>query len=195
MVVVEPKENSMYWHYPNIEWTEIQAKAMGIPLIKVCEEGYEGIGKLEETLKELRGRDKIVGILSGVIYSDFQIKVLIKMCRRTGLKLITPLWMKCPLMILKKIVKCGIRAIIVSVAAQGLDEEWLGMEITYDTISKLIVKNKKYGVSLCGEGGEYETFVYDAPFFKKRIKINEYEKVWMKDSGILRIKNVELVGK
>jgi len=195
LITIEPKKDSIYWHYPNIEWTKLQAEAMGMSLTKIYEEGYDGMGSLEEALKELKKEDEIVGIVSGVIYSDFQRKVLIKICKKVGLKLITPLWMKNPLMILDKIVKCGIHAIIVSVAAQGLDEEWLGMEINYDTISKLIEKNKKYGISLCGEGGEYETFVYDAPFFKKRVKINRYEKIWMKDSGILKIKDAELVGK
>ena len=31
------------------------------------------------------------------------------------------------------------------------------------------VKNKKYGLNICGEGGEYETFTLDCPLFKKRI--------------------------
>jgi diphthine-ammonia ligase len=29
--------------------------------------------------------------------------------------------------------------------------------------------NEKYGVNVCGEGGEYETFTLDCPLFKKRI--------------------------
>ena len=31
------------------------------------------------------------------------------------------------------------------------------------------VKNKKFGLNICGEGGEYETFTLDCPLFKKRI--------------------------
>lgn len=29
--------------------------------------------------------------------------------------------------------------------------------------------SKKYGVHVCGEGGEYETFTLDCPLFKKKI--------------------------
>ena len=31
------------------------------------------------------------------------------------------------------------------------------------------MQNKKYGIHVCGEGGEYETFTLDCPLFKKRI--------------------------
>lgn len=29
--------------------------------------------------------------------------------------------------------------------------------------------SEKYGVHVCGEGGEYETFTLDCPLFKKKI--------------------------
>lgn len=29
--------------------------------------------------------------------------------------------------------------------------------------------HEKYGLNVCGEGGEYETFTLDCPLFKQRI--------------------------
>lgn len=37
----------------------------------------------------------------------------------------------------------------------------------------LLDLSSRYGVHICGEGGEYETFVVNCPFFKKRIVIDE----------------------
>jgi len=34
--------------------------------------------------------------------------------------------------------------------------------------------NKKIGFNIAGEGGEYETFVIDAPLFKKKIEIKDF---------------------
>jgi len=31
------------------------------------------------------------------------------------------------------------------------------------------VQNEKFGLNICGEGGEYETFTVDCPLFKKKI--------------------------
>jgi len=33
----------------------------------------------------------------------------------------------------------------------------------------ICIKNEKFGLNVCGEGGEYETFTLDCPLFKKRI--------------------------
>jgi diphthamide synthase (EF-2-diphthine--ammonia ligase) len=55
--------------------------------------------------------------------------------------------------------------------------------------------NRKYGVSVVGEGGEYETLVTDAPFFKKRIKIVEAEEFWKNQNGYYGITKAELQDK
>lgn len=190
LLTIKANEDSMYWHYQNIEWTKMQAEAMGIPLVEVSNESA-----LKKVLKEIKETHEISGLLSGVIYSDFQRDFLIEMCKEIELKLITPLWMKNPIKILEKMIMCGIRAIIVFVAAEGLNKDWLGIEINMVVLNKLIEKNMRYGINVCGEGGEYETFVFDAPFFNKRIKIKDVEKIWMKDRGILKIKSAELVEK
>ena len=35
----------------------------------------------------------------------------------------------------------------------------------------------KFGVNVCGEGGEYETFTLDSPLFKKVKKLNHFAKL------------------
>uniref|UniRef100_A0A8C6Q1F7 Diphthine--ammonia ligase n=1 Tax=Nothobranchius furzeri TaxID=105023 RepID=A0A8C6Q1F7_NOTFU len=41
----------------------------------------------------------------------------------------------------------------------------------------LVKLSTKYGVHICGEGGEYETFTLDCPLFKKKIVIDAAETV------------------
>jgi diphthamide synthase (EF-2-diphthine--ammonia ligase) len=55
-----------------------------------------------------------------------------------------------------------------------LSEKLLGHRIDRDFIKELI---KNPNVDLCGEAGEYHTFVTDGPLFKKRIKLIEVEKI------------------
>lgn len=33
----------------------------------------------------------------------------------------------------------------------------------------LSLQNQQYGINVCGEGGEYETFTLDCPLFRKEI--------------------------
>jgi diphthine-ammonia ligase len=37
--------------------------------------------------------------------------------------------------------------------------------------------HNKYGAHMCGEGGEYESFVLDCPLYKRRIYIEQAEVV------------------
>lgn len=54
-------------------------------------------------------------------------------------------------------------------ASLGLTpERHLGKSIK-ELQGHLVKMQEKYGVNVCGEGGEYETFTLDCPLFKKRI--------------------------
>jgi uncharacterized protein (TIGR00290 family) len=84
---------------------------------------------------------------------------------------------------------------MVKVAAAGLDETWLGRRFDGQMIRDLKALNKKYRIHIMGEGGEYETLVLDAPFYKKRINLLSTEKIWMGDHGIMKVIKAELVDK
>ena len=59
---------------------------------------------------------------------------------------------------------------IFQVATLGLDESHLGCSLT-KVRNHLHAMEKKYGINICGEGGEYETFTLDCPLFYKSIKM------------------------
>ena len=92
-------------------------------------------------------------------------------------------------------VSAGIDAIIVGVFAEGLDEKWLGRHLDMDTKKELLALNERYGVSIMGEGGEYESMTLDSPMFKKRLVIESYEKKMSKDSGTLDVTGILLENK
>jgi diphthine-ammonia ligase len=63
----------------------------------------------------------------------------------------------------------GMNAIIIKVAVIGLEpNKHLGKSIK-EMFPVLVALKDKYGINVCGEGGEYETITLDCPLFKKRI--------------------------
>ena len=184
------REDSWMFHYPNIRIAELFAEAVNIPLIKA---ETSGIKEEEvEDLKHLIKKLDIGGVVSGGIASNYQKTKVDDICRQLKLQCITPLWHKDPLEILSEILNLGFEVIITGVYAYGFDKQWLGRKIDAETVQDLIRLNEQYGVSLVGEGGEYETLVLDAAFFKKRIKIIEAEKVWKGQSGCFLVSEAEL---
>ena len=79
---------------------------------------------------------------------------------------------------------------LVAVAAQGLDEKWLGKRLVPEDVGRL--EALKPAVSPFLEGGEGETFVADAPFFGKRIVIDSWEKKYDGSRGVALIKKAHL---
>jgi diphthamide synthase (EF-2-diphthine--ammonia ligase) len=76
-----------------------------------------------------------------------------------------------------------------------MSEEWLRMRIDEDVIHNLQELYRRYRIRLCGEGGEYETLVFDAPYFKERIELMGVERVWCGDRRMPMVLNVRVVGK
>ena len=186
-------EDSWMFHYPNIRLVDLFAAAVQIPIVKretsaVKEEEVEDLKSLVEELD-------IEGIVSGAIASDYQRTRIEGICRRLRLKCMTPLWHEDPLALLKELLSLEFNVIVTGVYAYGFDQDWLGKRIDTQAVDDLVELNRKYGVSLVGEGGEYETFVLDAPFFKKKIGIVEAEKVWKNQNGYYLIAKARLEDK
>jgi predicted ATP pyrophosphatase (TIGR00289 family) len=187
------REDSWMFHYPNIRLVDLFAEAAEIQLVKA--ETLAVKEREVEDLKRLIEKLDVDAIVSGAIASTYQKSRIEKMCEQLRLKCIAPLWHENPLNILKEILDLKFEVIITGVYAYGFSEEWLGRKIDEASVKALIELNKQYGVSLVGEGGEYETLVLDAPFFKKRIKIVEAEKIWKNQSGYFLITKTKLENK
>jgi len=193
VTMLPQREDSWMFHYPNIHLTGLFADAVDIPLVKA---ETVGIKEAEvEDLKKLLATLDVDAVVSGAISSHYQKKRIDRVCRELGLKSIAPLWHEDPRKLLTELVKLKIETIIVGVYAHGFTQDWLGRKIDQATINDLVELNKKYQVSLVGEGGEYETLVLDAPFFKKKMQLIETEKVWEGQSGYLLVKRAALVKK
>ena len=185
--------DSWMFHYPNIHLSDFFAEAVDIPLVKG---ETSGVKETElEDLKRLLANLQVDGVVTGAIMSQYQKKRVDRICQELNLKSIAPLWHENPQNLLAEIVDLKFEVLIVGVYAYGFDVTWLGRKINQKTISDLIKLNKKYRISMVGEGGEYETLVLDAPFFKKRIQLVQTEKIWENHSGCLIVKKAKLVEK
>ena len=187
------REDSWMFHYPNIGLIDLFADAVNIPLAKaetsgVKEEEVEDLKKLIQTLD-------IKGVVSGAIASNYQKERVDRICRQLNLKSIAPLWHRDQLEILQEILRLRFEVVITGVYAIGFDEGWLGRRIDASVIEDLLRLNKAYGVSIVGEGGEFETLVVDAPFYRKKIRILKAEKVWKGQSGHYLISKAQLENK
>jgi len=190
VTMIPQREDSWMYHFPNIRLTDFFAEASGIPLVKAETSGVkeEEVEDLKRLLTEL----DVDGIVSGAVYSEYQKSRIDRVCREIGKKSVTPLWHENPSRLMRELIDLGFEVIIVGVYAYGFDQNWLGRRIDRSSLDELVELKKRYQISIIGEGGEYETFVLYAPYFKRGIHIVDTEVIWQNGSGYLSIKGAEL---
>lgn len=195
LAMLPEREDSWMFHRPNIHLLDLFERCIDIPVIKAGAIGDKE-RELEGLRQALRSLD-VEGVVSGAIASTYQKSRIDSICSELGLKSIAPLWGRDQAELLQEIINAGFEIIITSVAAEGFDKGWLGRKIDKACLEDLMKLQRKFGINICAEGGEYETLVTDAPFFKSRIKILEARKVWDRPAcrGILEILKATLVPK
>lgn len=193
--VISENPDSFMYHTPNIGMTFLQSQCLGIQLVSIKSSGEKE--KEVEDLKKLLKGLQIEGVLAGAIASKYQYERVKKVCEDLSLKVVTPLWGMNQEELIKKMIKSGFEIVLTAVAAEGLGEKWLGRKIDPKALKELKKLNKKHGINIAGEGGEYESIVLDCPLFKKRIEITDSEKIWdaKTNSGKFLIKDAKLVEK
>ncbi|XP_010137521.1 PREDICTED: diphthine--ammonia ligase, partial [Buceros rhinoceros silvestris] len=134
-----------------------------------CEE--DEVEDLYHLMKLVKGKEGVEGVSVGAILSDYQRVRVEDVCRRLNLQPLAYLWRRNQEILLKEMISSNIQAIIIKVAAFGLDpDKHLGK--TLEQMEPYLLElSEKYGVHVCGEGGEYETFTLDCPLFKKKIVV------------------------
>jgi len=191
--MIPKRDDSYMFHFPNIHLTDLLSKVVEIPLAKAETSGIKE--KELDDLKNLLAPLDVEGVVSGAVSSSYQKERIERICQELSLKSVAPLWHEDPLDIMKELINLKFKVIIIGVYAYGFDKSWLGREINSETLNSLVELHDKYQVSLVGEGGEYESLVLDAPFFKKRIEIVQSETSYENSSGVLVVKEARLVDK
>jgi len=188
-------EESHLLHYPNLQWTKLQSESMNIPQLTINSESDETddeLSALEKLLQNAKDQFHIEGLVHGGIKSQFQKEKFESLCSKLDLVAITPLWNTEPEQYMNNLLDSNFIFIMITVSSDGLDDTWLGKEITKSDIDTLKNLSEKFGFNLNFEGGEAETFVVNCPLFSNSIKINKTKKIWDGYRGRFEIMDAEL---
>ncbi|SRR5258708_3296111 len=168
-----------------------QAEAVGIPLLQqeVNPENYT-----EEFKDNIRKglADNITGIVFGDIHLTECFSWSNTIASDFGVKAIEPLWHRKTEDILQEFIELGFKAIVVSTQGNILGKEWVGRVLDKTFLADIL---KLKNVDICGENGEYHTFVIDGPLFKKKIEITKTDKVFRDGYWFLDIQEYHLQDK
>lgn len=186
LVIIVPQDpDSLMLHVPNIRWAPLVADAFGIPhILRAAGTGPDAeLDAIRRALTDL-GVD---GVVTGAVASDYQHSRIQRIADDLGLRCFSPLWRRPPADLLRDYGIAGMRILVTSVSAEGLDSSWLGRELDASAVDDLLSLARARGVHPVGEGGEYETLVLDASFFQGRFVVDAASASWEGTRGVYAI--------
>jgi diphthine-ammonia ligase len=198
LITITPENaESYFFHTPNTRIATLAADAVGLPVIEQSTKGVKEEELLDLKIAILKAVEeyRIQGLVTGAVESVYQARRIQKICCDLDLWCFNPLWKMNEEELLHETFNLDFDTVVTSVAASPLGPELLGNALDVNLLNKLLEHRKKHGTSLIGEGGEFETLVIDASFFKKKIVIVKSEASWDGRSGRLNITEARLVDK
>lgn len=161
------------FHGAPAELVNLQSEALGIPLLQreTTRDNYEAV--FRQTLRELKEKGVHQLVRGDIFLLDLKDWVE-NTCAAEGIGVISPIWEGSGEELLREFVGLGFKTVLTSAQGTKLSRDWVGR-----TIDEKFIEDLKSvpGVDLCGENGEFHSFVYDGPIFTKRIEITKTDKV------------------
>ena len=154
---------------------ERQVAALGFPLEKVLIPKNASNAEYEANMARVLAKYQQAGLRS-VVFGDIFLEDLRKYredkLAGLGMRGIFPLWKRDTLELARSLGQLEFKAITTCVDNQSLGRQFVGRLIDEQFLAELPA-----GVDPCGENGEYHSFVFAGPIFKKNVAFTTGEIV------------------
>lgn len=156
-------DGALAMHEVGIALLERQAEAIGIPLVTFPFRPEWTGEEYGEAMRRRMEAFKVSGIRTA-LFGDIYLEVLRRArdakCAGMGLRTDYPLWGMSPTGVMEEFIRLGFKAVVTCVDATVLPADMVGR-----TLDRAFLADLPPQADVCGERGEYHTFVYDGPLF------------------------------
>lgn len=184
MITEDGKRSWSHGQSPDL--LQVQSQAIEIPLVQRRTTGDNYEAEFKNMLLAFKQEGVGGGVFGDIDFNEHR-QWIDRVCQEVAIAPHLPLWGKSQDKILRDFIGLGFEAIVVTTRADLLGEEWLGRKVDLDFLKQLDELRKTEDITLCGEAGEYHTFVIDGPLFKKRLEILKTKKVLKEGHWFLEI--------
>ena len=175
VTTVNTEFNRISMHGVRIELLQKQAECLDLPLHQIELHGEVSMEKYNEVMtietNKLLNEGFTHSIFGDIFLEDLK-HYREKQLEEIGVQAVFPLWKQNTKELLQEFIKTGFKAIVVCINTDKLDKSFCGRIIDRD-----FLKDLTEDVDPCGENGEFHTFVFDGPIFKKPIEFGKGEMV------------------
>ena len=152
-----------------------QAASIGLELYTVELPEMPGMDEYEKEMLakviSLKEKGFTTSVFGDIFLEDLK-KYREQKLSQVGIDCVFPLWKVPTDKLMEEFLSAGFRCIVVCVNEEFLDKSFCGR-----VIDDSFIRDLPANVDICGENGEYHTFVFDGPIFKYPIQFKKGEMV------------------
>lgn len=182
--IIKKAEGRIAMHEIGMELLQKQADAIGIPLsvleydLTAPEEEYKSA--MKEQMEIFKSKN-IKTALFGDLYLEELRRCREQNCRTQCIRADFPLWNLDTKELLSEFINLGFKSIVTCVDGSVLDESFVGR-----IIDESFIRDLPENADICGENGEYHSFVFDGPIFRKPVEfeiVRKYHRDYPNENG------------
>jgi uncharacterized protein (TIGR00290 family) len=154
---------------------EAQAACIGIPLKKIylpASENHDAYKKCMQKFYRECAQHDIDGVVFGDIFLEDLKNFRLSLLGPSKLFAVFPLWKLDSRILVTDFINTGFKTTICSANASLFAEHHLG-----SFVDKQFLETLSSEIDPCGENGEFHTFVFDGPLFKRPVQITKGDLV------------------
>jgi len=162
-------------HGVRVALLEEQAASLGIALHMIRMPPMPTMEVYDDLMAAACRRFKSEGIdhaVFGDIFLEDLKKYREQRLAEVGMQGIFPIWKRSSVDLVREFIDLGFKAVLVCVDERHLDQSFAGRMIDVQ-----LLKDLPAGVDPCGENGEYHSFVFDGPIFRRPICFKSGERL------------------
>ena len=177
------EQNLTWFHGIPEAVLENVAASTGIPVWLIKTSGDDYAKNFEKTLREAKEQGA-----QACVFGDIDIKEHIEWCtdrcEQAGLEPMFPLSGHSRESVVNDFIESGFTAYFTIIDTLKISGDFLGKPLTKEALREI----RAQGADMCGENGEYHTFVSAGPIFKEPVKFTFGEQIIIGDRVILPVK-------
>lgn len=148
---------------------DLQASRLGLPVEEVWIDRGGTNAEYESQMSKALSKhftDGVRHVVFGDLFLEDVRRYREERLAAMNMKGVFPLWKRDTRKLASDFIEMGFRAVICTVDPKALDPSFCGRDFDRALLSDLPAS-----VDPCGENGEFHTFVYDGPIFKRKIDV------------------------
>jgi uncharacterized protein (TIGR00290 family) len=163
-------------HGVRVDLLDRQTASLGLPCRKLYLPEMPTMAAYEQlmtaTLRELQSQGATVALFGDIFLEDLR-RYRENQLAPFNLQAVFPLWGVPTTALMREFLGLGFKTITTCVNAKYLDQRFVGR-----VVDEAFLRDLPANVDPCGENGEFHTFVFDGPLFRKPVAFEKGEIVF-----------------